>query len=363
MSKTFGKLDRYVLKECAWATLGVVAVLLLILVGTTLTRVLGDIAKGKLPADALGSMMAIHMVHYLVVLVPLGVYLGILLGMGRLYRDSEMAAVFACGVGIPRLFRATALLVVPATGLTLLLSFFLAPWTAGLQDSIRHRAKHSVELTGIVAGQFNTSDNGRQTLFFERKTDRERRMERVFLYNRGARQPTVQAASSADTRQLEDQTYVVFRNGRAYSGQPGRLDYRVVEFARHGVLIERDPAPAVRLRTRAAPTLALWGADDPGLHAELHWRMAVPAACLLLGLLALPLSHSSPRQGRFSKVGVGILICIIYFNMMGLGRAWLERSVVPDALGLWWAHGLLLMVVVLLTMKLEHFGPFKGRRN
>jgi lipopolysaccharide export system permease protein len=353
------KIDRYVLAECTWASLGVIAVLSVILVGNTLTRVLGDIAKGKLPAEALWSMMGVNLVHYLVVLIPMGVYLGVLLGMGRFYRDSEMAAMFACGIGIRRLYRPIGMLAVPAAGVTLLLSFLLAPWTAGLQDSIRHRAEQSAELTGLVAGQFNTS--GRQTLFFERKGAQGRRMEEVFLHSRDSQRPTVQAAASADVQQLEQHTYVVFRDGRAYSGRPGEADYRLVEFARHGVQIERDSAPAASLRTSATPTRQLLGADAPRLQAELHWRAAVPIACLLLGLLALPLSHSAPRQGRFAKIGVGILVYIIYFNMLGLGRAWLERASVPAGLGLWWVHGLILLAVVVLVMKQERRGPFAGR--
>jgi lipopolysaccharide export system permease protein len=98
-------IDRYVFKECAFATLAVVAVLLLILLGNSFVRVLGNIAEGKLSADSLLPMLGINMLHYLVILVPLGLYLGILLGMGRFYRDSEMAAMFAGGIGTLQLFR------------------------------------------------------------------------------------------------------------------------------------------------------------------------------------------------------------------------------------------------------------------
>ena len=57
-------------------------------------------------------------------------------------------------------------LALPLTLLTVFLSMLLAPWTVGKQDAIKHAAKYQSELYGLVPGQFNTSGNGRQTLFF-----------------------------------------------------------------------------------------------------------------------------------------------------------------------------------------------------
>ncbi|MBN1378600.1 MAG: LPS export ABC transporter permease LptF [Gammaproteobacteria bacterium] len=357
----FKVIDRYVLKECAWATLGVVAVLLVILLGNMLVRVLGDIAKGELPADTLWVVLLINCVHYLVVVLPIGLYLGILLGMGRLYRDSEMAALFACGVGTAKLYRPITALTIPIALLTVMLSMFIAPLLAEKQDEIRHQAKYASGLSGLVAGRFNISNKGKQSLFFERWAEDGEQMHQVFYYAHEEQVATVQTADAAHIQPEERATYVVFENGKAISGVPGRRDYRIIDYASHGVRVKKDETPLLKLSISSTPTSELLNAAKPELIAEWHWRLAVPVACLLLGLLALPLSYSPPRKGRYNRIGIAILIYIIYLNSLGLGRAWLEKEVISGLLGLWWAHITMLLVIVMLVQKLEHKGIFAPR--
>ena len=65
-------------------------------------------------------------------------------------------------------------------------------------------------------------------------------------------------------------------------------------------------------------------------------------ATLVLAILAVPLSRSQPRQGRYGRLAIGLLVFIIYFNLLSAGKAWLEQGAVPAAVGLWWVHGIML---------------------
>src|SRR5690606_23080080 len=115
------------------------------------------------------------------------------------------------------------------------------------------------------------------------------------------------------------------------------------------VRIEQDEEYVPPIETR--PTGALLASDDPRDAAELQWRISSPLSLLVLGLLAVPLSRSSPREGRYSRVGVGLLIYIIYANMLSIARVWLERGLAPEWLGLWWVHALAALIAFLLLAK------------
>jgi lipopolysaccharide export system permease protein len=351
-------IDRYVFKECAFATLAVVAVLLLILLGNSFVRVLGNIAEGKLSADSLLPMLGVNMLHYLVILVPLGLYLGILLGMGRFYRDSEMAAMFAGGIGTLQLFRPLNYLGITVALCSACLVFYLAPWASARQDELKHRAQYQSELAGLSPGQFNKSGTG-QTLFFESFDGRGAVMRKVFLYNPDTEQPSVQLAESGLRLRYQDENpYLVFKNGESYSGEPGRRDYRITEFSSYGMRVREKEAPALELRIKALPTSELWKQQSPRHVAELHWRFAIPVSCLVLAFMALPLSHTSPRKGRFARLGAGILLYIVYSNMIGLGRVWLERGIVPSWIGLWWVHLIFVAALLLMVMHREQIRLF-----
>ncbi len=356
-------IDRYVLKECALATLAVVAVLLFILLGNSFVRVLGNIVEGKLSADSLLPMLGVNMIHYLVVLVPLGLYLGILLGVGRLYRDSEMAAMFAGGIGILQMYRPLNYLALVVALFSAFLVFYLAPWAAAKQDELKHHARYQSQLAGLAAGQFNNSGAGGHVLFFENFDGTGSVMRKVFLYSPN-QQPSVQLAETGmQLRYQDESSHLVFKDGKSYSGTPGRADYRVTEFSSYGLRVREKEAPALELRISALPTSELWAQWRPQHIAELHWRFAVPLSCLVLAFMALPLSHTSPRKGKFAKLGIGILVYIVYSNLIGLGRAWLERDAVPSWLGLWWIHLIFVAVLGLMLMQHEKAGLFAARRG
>jgi lipopolysaccharide export system permease protein len=86
--------------------------------------------------------------------------------------------------------------------------------------------------------------------------------------------------------------------------------------------------------------------SDPGERAELHWRIALPVMCVVLTLLAVPLAQLRPRQGRFARVWLAVLVYLLYSNLVSAGKVWLARGSVPEIFGLWWAHA----AVVILAL-------------
>ena len=72
----------------------------------------------------------------------------------------------------------------------------------------------------------------------------------------------------------------------------------------------------------------------------------MPISALLLGLLAVLVSRTSPREGRYARLFGAILIYIIYNNLMGVAQNWLQRGSVSPVLGMWWVHALLSMVII-----------------
>lgn len=99
-------------------------------------------------------------------------------------------------------------------------------------------------------------------------------------------------------------------------------------------------------RKKAIATSELWNSKRIDYRAELHWRLSLPIAAFLLAVLALPLSYTTPRKGRYSKLALAILIYLIYSNLLGIGQTWVEKQKVPDWLGLWWVHGIAVFIIV-----------------
>ena len=83
--------------------------------------------------------------------------------------------------------------------------------------------------------------------------------------------------------------------------------------------------------------------------AEVQWRVSPAIAVIVLGILAIPLSHSAPREGRGGRVILGILTYTIYANILYMWRSWIAEGDLPPVLGLWWVH-LLVFIVALIWL-------------
>jgi lipopolysaccharide export system permease protein len=357
----FGIIDRYLLLEIFRTFIGVTVVLMLILLGDQFARGLARAAADRIPREAVLKLMGLTTIEYLSLLVPAAFFFAIMLTMGRLYRDSEMAALNACGVGAGRLLRPLLwAAAVVAAGLAVL-SFDTAPWAARMSMEIRQEGARQVQLTALEPGRFRSASAGR-LVFYARDRNRAGQLTGIFIQQRIEEQVEVVTAARAEQRvSLErDENYLVLYDGIRYTGRPGSPEFRTARFEEHGIPLpipqRADPAQ----QRRQMSTFSLLGTGLAEDVAELHWRISAPLSLLILTFLAVPLGRTPPRSGRYGRLGFGILVFVLYSNMLGVGRMLIEESRVPLWLGLWWVHAVLLGVG-LLMLYLQGGGAWRMR--
>ena len=343
----FSIIDRYVSKELLLTWLAVTLILMLILLSSTLARLLGKAADGSMPTDAVLPLLAITGARYFILLVPLSLYLGVLLSFSRLYKDNEMAALGACGIGFKKLYRPLFMVSLPVAGLMLLLTLYVMPMIAQQGQILKAEMENRSELSGLVAGRFNQASDGKAIMFLERQSDDGLYMENVFLHQQENSVASVETAQQA-TRYTDEQgrKFILFVDGQNYQGQPGTSNYRITEYEKHGIYLPDNEFTQTITRHDALSTQDIWLSDNPYHKAELQWRLSIPIATLLLAILALPLSYTTPRKGRYAKLALAILIYLLYSNLLGVGQTWVERQKTPVWLGLWWVHGVAILLII-----------------
>lgn len=366
-------LDRYLIKEMLLTWLAVLVVLLVIMIGNVLGRSLSSVTDGVIQADMLLILVGVKSINLLVTLIPLGLYLGILLAHGRLYRDNEMSVMQACGVGWGDLMRPTMFIGLLGVLLISLLTIFASPWAARYEQTLKQQISEQSALSLVTPGKFIESSDGK-TVFFARQSNPERtQFNDVFMYRQsGNRQPAVDSARIA-TYQLDPESgdeYLIFTDGQTSVGKPGDVEYTITDFKRQGILRPRPESGEPGLIIKGKRISELLGTGDSADQAELQWRISIPLAALLLALLAVPLSYTSPREGRFGKIAIAILIYIPYANLLVLMRKWIAADVIPAWVGLWPVHlGVGLLVLFLLAKRvgwkwlLQSSGQSKTRLN
>ena len=343
-------LDRYIFREIATTWLGVTMVLLLILLTNQFARVLGDVAKGRLPKNAAFDVIGLSAVQYLTILIPIGLFLAIMLGLGRLYRDSELPAMMACRVGPADIYRPLSWLMVPLVLGVAWLSVEGGPRAMSAVDRIGAEARREVDLKSIEPGKFTVFGPDRAVVYGHSVTE-DGFMEKVFMQRRtetGSVEVVISELGEMVESDDPDVRFLVLHNGRRYEGIPGTSEFRVMEFVEHGVPYRLPNLKASEPRPRAMAFLDLMRSDDPHHIAEFQWRLGIPLSTIILAILAVPLSRSRPRAGRYGRLAIGLLVFIIYLNLMSAAKAWIEQSVISPTLGIWWVHASVLSFTLIL---------------
>jgi lipopolysaccharide export system permease protein len=316
-------LDRYIFREIATTWFGVTLVLLLILLTNQFARVLGDVAKGNLPKDAAFSVIGLSAVQYLTILVPIGLFLAIMLALGRLYRDSELPAMMACRVGPIDIYRPLSWLILPLVLGVAWVSIEGGAWALANVDRIGAEARREADLSSIEPGQF-TAFGPDQAVVYGEAVTAEGSMKKVFMQRRvDGGQIEVVIADLGEMVESDDPNVrmLVLHDGRRYEGVPGTSEFRVIEFTEHGIPYRLPSLEAEEPRPRAMAFFDLARSDKPEHIAEFQWRLGVPLSTIILAILAVPLSRSQPRAGRYGRLAIGLLVFIIYLNMMSAAKA------------------------------------------
>ena len=359
---------RHVLRDIGIATFGVGAVLFVLLLTNQLAFVLGRAASGQIPGSLVMELLLLSLLENSVVILPIAVLLGCVLGLGRLYHDSEMAAAQACGIGNGPLYKAAGLVTLIAAAFCAWISFQQGPQAAQRTSQIRVEALRTAVTRGLAPGQFRSLGAG--SMLYFGSIDPDGVLRNVFVQRPGSNSepPGYIEIVVADRARYEistDTLYYTIRleNGESRAGIPGQGQWRRMRFAEQTV---RLPTPEATLpgkpRVDLQPTPSLVGSADPRFRGELHWRISSVVITLALGLLAVPLSKLRPRQGRYSRVIWALLLYGVYTYLLIYGRTLLEREQTPAWLGLWWVHGVAL-AVGFAFIRLPAFKDWLARRR
>jgi lipopolysaccharide export system permease protein len=354
-------IDRYLTKEILQAFVAVVVVLLLIFSTRHFVLFLADAASGKISSEIVLNMLALRTITSLSVILPFGLYIAVLLAFGRLYKDSEMTALSACGVGPVRVIRTVFLVSVACSMLVVFFSFWATPWAHEKVFQVREQAQAATPFATVSAGQFSGIGHGRQVFYVEKLTEDRSRLEDVFVQSQetNGRMDVFSARSGHQTINPKSHArYLVLVDGYRYLGTPGSADFTIQKFKKNAIRLEQKEIVSLHRTRWATPTQDLWNSDNLLDQAEFQSRFSMPLATLLLAVLAVLLSRTSPRQGRFSKLFIAVLVFITYYNTLGVAQSWLARGEVPIQVGVWWVHICLLVVMATIAIKYWGWRPF-----
>jgi lipopolysaccharide export system permease protein len=342
-------IQRYIFREVLQAWVGVTLVLLIILLSNQLATVLARAAAGGFAGNVVLTLLWLSSVTQLIVLIPIGLFLAIMLALGRLYHESELTAMQACGLSAKGLLRPIMILAVLAAALLVWLAFQVVPESAQRALDIRSQALRDARFARLEPGKFRSFGSANDMVFYAESVDNQDVLHNIYAERAVGPKLEIWTAQRAVQKGIgeQQQTFVLY-DGVRYEGTPGSAEFRVIEFAEGGIPISLPEVSSLARDRDTQPTARLLGSSDVRDRAELQRRISTPVMAVLLAILGVPLARLKPRQGRYARVGYFIVCYLIYSGLLIIASDAMVRDRVPAWLGMWWVHGIALVAALLM---------------
>ena len=348
-------ISRYLLRELSRPLAAILGLLVALFASYTAAGFLTNAVNGLLPPNLIAELIGLKVLISLEVLIPASLYASVLLSFARLGGDSEFAAMFAIRVAPATVIRAVLTVSGCLAVVVGALSLGARPFAYAKLHALSEQAATLLNVDAMEAGSFYVSEAGDRVIFLGHRDGPGSTARDVFIRLRQPDGTQIVHARLADKvlqKALAGQSDIFLTDAHItkIDRGPGRPD-EIVEAGGRVVDPNNTNAAPAGYSAVAASSAAL--ARSPSLPdvAELQWRLSTPISTLLLGLLAIPLSRTRPRQNRNTRVGVAMVAYFGYYLLCTSARTWVQHGDVGALPGIWWAPLLLSLFIVAATWR------------
>lgn len=342
------------------ATLVVVlTIVITMMLVRTLSLAASDVIEPKDVMLALGYTALAQ----LPTIMSLSLFVSVVLGLGRMYRDSEMAIWFASGLPLGRFVRPVMRTFWPVLVFIGLLVVFAWPWVNRSNAEIRERYAQRSDLSRVTPGVFQSSADGRTVFFVERDPSRADTARNIFVTTSKNDTESVVSAPTGRVEVIDGDRFLVLERGQRSDVDTKTQESTLARFQSYQLLVSPDVA---RRKDEVPPknmsTAELLRLATPQRQGELVWRFGLIAGAMNMLLLAIGLAHVNPRRPTNWNLLFALLAAAVYYNLINLSQVWVGSSRVRFSTAFFGLHGAVFVGAIGLLWWRDHAVVLRRRR-
>ena len=347
--------DSTVRRELSRGFGATLVVILTIMLTMLLIRTVGQAASGAVAPQDVVLLLGYVALGQLPMMLSLSMFVAIVVALGRMYRDNEMAIWFASGVSLSRFVRPVLRTCWPVLVVVGLLVLFVWPWGNRRSQELRDRYQQRSDLARITPGVFQTSADGRRVFFVERESTDGINARNVFILNRDDRRESVTTARAGRLENERDSRYLVLERGQRSDVDLRGGERMLSSFEGYRVLASERALGAGEDRPpRTVSTIDLVRQPTARHRGELTWRIGLVLAAANLLLLGIGLAATNPRRASNWNLLFALMTFVVYYNLVNLTQAWVVNGRVDMGAALAAVHGSAFALALALLWWRDH---------
>lgn len=325
-------------------------ILLAIISATQIVRFLGYAAKGQLSNDSVFFLFSFGMLRYSSEILCFSVFLGLVMYLTRLYRDSEMIIWNLYGISQKKFIKVIIIITFPFIFFSFVLNIFYKPWINLKTEQYKNQIKASDSISAISPGIFKEFHNGKSVFFVESLSINLDTVKNVFIHTLTDNGVRITTAKSAKEDLTENGMYLNLSNGRSVEGSLTGKSFDIFQFEQQKILIEQNVKKRLIDDYDTKNINELIIDNSSYSKAELYARLSVPLITVIFVLISFSLCVLGPRASRGNRIFISSVIYMCTVNLIGILQGFIQHSIINFYSG-FFPH---LVLILFFIFKLRH---------
>ncbi len=334
------------------------------------------LVRSSAPPKTIGLLFSLILPYVFTFTIPVGVLVGVLIALSRMSSDGEITAMRAAGIPSRKVIYPVTLFAFFAFAATAAATLWLTPLSLRLKNNVVLQLAAEELTAEVQRGVFQEQFPNKilyvgdvvqspgpvfrwKNVFLADITPSEKRKDTAQTSEGPLITVATEAIAVADVK--NNRIQLSFQNGHTYESDKDWNIYHRTEFPTGDQVLEAERHTEVRTKPipemDIGPLYKLAGnsqaKDSLDARIELHQRLALPPACLLLALIGIPLGVSSRKGGKSSAFVLTVAVAFLYWmsqiTVFGLAK----QGAIPAGIAMWIPNIVTGLIGIILFMRLE----------
>ncbi|HKD45358.1 MAG TPA: LPS export ABC transporter permease LptF [Candidatus Angelobacter sp.] len=359
---------RYILKEVLSHGLIGASVFTFVIFMRLVSRILELVVRNSAPVPSVAELFFLTLPTALTITIPMGVLVGILLGLSRMAADSEVTAMRACGVSVRKFLKIVSIFGFSAWLLALVNTVVLAPRSNAALARLEKNLESSQISYEIQPRVFY--ENFKDVVVYVDdviSSSKSATWKNVFLADfRGGTLKITMAREAIVVSGGEGAIRLHMIDGEMHESDPRTPpQYSISTFHEQDATLSLNRPSLAKPTQETAPVAQMSSAEllrqsrgSKPQFARWYWiefnrRLALPSACLVLVLIGIPLGLSARKGGKGAGFVLTIVLVFIYYFLSIIGVSLARSGKLSPVLGVWMANIIFALVGLWLLWRTD----------
>ena len=273
-----------------------------------------DVNDGGIPSVFLLQLLSLKIIQYFSILIPISLFFGIIIALNKLYVSNEMVIMKLNGYSNKLISIIHTKIIVFTVVVVMLFNCFITPYTIDIRSDIEHQIIHEQKIYSLQERNFTISNDGSKIIYIN--DGDELRKGNVFIRSKSDQSSTIDISSGISKQEANDDLISLVK-GKTYVFNPDG-SFSSTNYLNQNVLLSNKVPNNINNDLESKSILQLFEYEGVLAFSEIFKRFSMIIATLILGYLAITLSHMNARQDKYRNIFVATVFYFSYIILINI---------------------------------------------